>query len=161
VVGFFSSLGGKPMPPASTTKQRAALHTTQVRSRNVRHWRRFLAVLMWAEGVPVETVVQNLNVPTDPCLQPGRGRRRRRASRRGPPTRPSRRGGVGDAASGRRSTGPWLCGHRLGGAALAHRVAKHGWAAAERGMRLIVVTRTMSGAYARRTALIRARPSTP
>jgi transposase len=44
-----------------TTEQRAALQAAQVRSHNVRHWRRFQAVLLRADGVPVATVAQTLD----------------------------------------------------------------------------------------------------
>lgn len=49
------------MPLSVTAEQRAALQAAQARSRNVRHWRRFQAVLLRAEGVPVATVAQSLN----------------------------------------------------------------------------------------------------
>ncbi|HET8905397.1 MAG TPA: helix-turn-helix domain-containing protein [Ktedonobacterales bacterium] len=44
-----------------TAEQRTALHTAQARSRSVRHWRRFQAVLLRADGVPVATVAQTLD----------------------------------------------------------------------------------------------------
>lgn len=49
------------MPLTLTAEQRTALHTAQARSRNVRHWRRFQAVLLRADGVPVVTVAQTLD----------------------------------------------------------------------------------------------------
>ena len=45
------------MPLILTAEQRTALQTAQARSRNVRHWRRFQAVLLRADGVPVVPVV--------------------------------------------------------------------------------------------------------
>ncbi len=49
------------MPLTLTTEERAALHAAQVRSRKVRHWRRYQAVLLRADGVPVATVAQTLD----------------------------------------------------------------------------------------------------
>ena len=49
------------MPLKVTTEERAALQTAQGQSRNVRHWRRYQAVLLRADGVPVATVAQTLN----------------------------------------------------------------------------------------------------
>jgi transposase len=49
------------MPLRVTTEERAALQTAQAQSRNVRHWRRYQAVLLRADGVPVATVAQTLN----------------------------------------------------------------------------------------------------
>ena len=44
-----------------TADERAALQAAQARSRSVRHWRRFRAVLLRADGVPVATVARSLN----------------------------------------------------------------------------------------------------
>jgi len=49
------------MPLRMTAEQRTALQTAQARSRSVRHWRRFQAVLLRADGVPVATVARTLN----------------------------------------------------------------------------------------------------
>ncbi len=49
------------MPLTLTAEQRTALQTAQARSRSVRHWRRFQAVLLRADGVPVATVARSLN----------------------------------------------------------------------------------------------------
>jgi transposase len=49
------------MPLRLTSDQRAALRAAQAQSRNVRHWRRYQAVLLRADGVPVATVAQTLN----------------------------------------------------------------------------------------------------
>lgn len=49
------------MPVTLTAEQRRALQTAQARSRDVRHWRRFQAVLLRADGVPVATVARTLN----------------------------------------------------------------------------------------------------
>lgn len=43
-----------------TQEERAALEAAQAQSVKVRHWRRFQAVLLRAEGVPVATVAQTL-----------------------------------------------------------------------------------------------------
>ena len=43
-----------------TQEERAALEAAQARSVKVRHWRRFQAVLLRADGVPVATVAQTL-----------------------------------------------------------------------------------------------------
>ena len=48
------------MPLTLTTEQRAALVGAQVRSCTVRHWRRYQAVLLRADGVPVATVARGL-----------------------------------------------------------------------------------------------------
>lgn len=49
------------MPLSLTAEQRAALQAAQARSRTVRHWRRYQAVLLRADGVPVATVARTLN----------------------------------------------------------------------------------------------------
>lgn len=49
------------MPLTVTTEERAALHAAQGHSRTVRHWRRYQAVLLRADGVPVATVAQTLD----------------------------------------------------------------------------------------------------
>ena len=49
------------MPLTLTADERAALHAAQARSRTVRHWRRFQAVLLRAERVPVATIAQTLD----------------------------------------------------------------------------------------------------
>jgi transposase len=49
------------MPLSVTTDERAALHAAQAQSRTVRHWRRYQAVLLRADGVPVATVAQTLD----------------------------------------------------------------------------------------------------
>jgi transposase len=49
------------MPLTLTTDERAALQAVQARSRNVRHWRRYQAVLLRADGAPVATVAQTLD----------------------------------------------------------------------------------------------------
>jgi transposase len=49
------------MPLSLTADQRVALQTGQARSRSVRHWRRYQAVLLRADGVPVATVARTLN----------------------------------------------------------------------------------------------------
>src|SRR5258708_35425704 len=61
MVGWSPRAGGKPMPLTLTADERAALHAAQVRSRTVRHWRRFQAVLLRAERVPVATIAQTLD----------------------------------------------------------------------------------------------------
>jgi transposase len=49
------------MPLRLSGEERAALQAAQAQSRNVRHWRRYQAVLLRANGVPVATVAQTLN----------------------------------------------------------------------------------------------------
>jgi transposase len=44
-----------------TAEERAALHAAQAHSRAVRHWRRFQAVVLRADGMPVATVARTLN----------------------------------------------------------------------------------------------------
>jgi transposase len=44
-----------------TAEQRAAVEAAQRASRNVRHWKRFQAVLLRAEGTPVTVVAQTLD----------------------------------------------------------------------------------------------------
>jgi len=44
-----------------TTDERAALHAAQRQCQTVRHWRRFQAVLLRAEGVPVALIAQSLD----------------------------------------------------------------------------------------------------
>src|SRR5260221_7817725 len=61
MVGWSPRAGGKPMPLTLTADEHAALHAAQVRSRTVRHWRRFQAVLLRAERVPVATIAQTLD----------------------------------------------------------------------------------------------------
>src|SRR5260370_4612021 len=61
MVGSSPRAGGKPMPLTVTADERAALHAAQARSRTVRHWRRFQAVLLRAERVPVATIAQTLD----------------------------------------------------------------------------------------------------
>src|SRR5258707_4731129 len=61
MVGWSPQAGGKPMPLTVTADERAALHAAQARSRTVRHWRRFQAVLLRAERVPVATIAQTLD----------------------------------------------------------------------------------------------------
>lgn len=48
------------MPLRLNTEERSALLTAQGQSRNVRHWRRYQAVLLRAAGVPVKQVAQAL-----------------------------------------------------------------------------------------------------
>jgi transposase len=48
-------------PLTLTSEERLALQAAQARSRNVRHWRRYQAVLLRADRVPVATVAQTLN----------------------------------------------------------------------------------------------------
>lgn len=43
-----------------TAEQRAELETAQRQSRNVRHWKRYQAVLLRAEGTPVAVVARTL-----------------------------------------------------------------------------------------------------
>lgn len=45
---------------AMTAAQRAALETAQRQSKNVRHWKRYQAVLLRADGTPVAVVAQTL-----------------------------------------------------------------------------------------------------
>ena len=45
---------------AMTAEQRTELETAQRRSRNVRHWKRYQAVLLRAEGMPLALVAQTL-----------------------------------------------------------------------------------------------------
>jgi transposase len=45
---------------AMTEEQRAAVEAAQRQSRNVRHWKRYQAVLLRAEGTPVAVVAQTL-----------------------------------------------------------------------------------------------------
>src|SRR5258708_29991483 len=61
MVGWSPLGGGKPMPRTWTADARAALDGAQARSRTVRHWRRFQAVLLRAERVPVATIAQTLD----------------------------------------------------------------------------------------------------
>src|SRR5258708_39192757 len=61
MVGWSPRAGGKPMPLTLTADEHAALHAAQARSRTVRHWRRFQAVLLRAERVPVATIAQTLD----------------------------------------------------------------------------------------------------
>jgi transposase len=49
------------MPLKLTTEERAALRAAQAQSRKVRHWRRYQAVLLRADSVPVAIVAQTLN----------------------------------------------------------------------------------------------------
>lgn len=49
------------MPLSLTAEERAALQAAQTRNRTVRHWRRFQAVLLRADGVPVATMARTLN----------------------------------------------------------------------------------------------------
>jgi transposase len=49
------------MPLTLTADERAVLHAAQARSRTVRHWRRFQAVLLRAERVAVATIAQTLD----------------------------------------------------------------------------------------------------
>ena len=51
------------MPLTLTQEERAALEAGQQRSSRVRHWRRFQAVLLRADGVPVATVARTLDCP--------------------------------------------------------------------------------------------------
>jgi transposase len=44
-----------------TAEERAALHAAQAHSRAVRHWRRFQAVLLRADGMPIATVARTFN----------------------------------------------------------------------------------------------------
>jgi hypothetical protein len=46
------------MPLTSTAEQRTALQAAQVRSRTVLHWRRYQAVLLCSDGVPIVTVAR-------------------------------------------------------------------------------------------------------
>ena len=48
------------MPLTVSQSERAALATAQQQSRNVRHWRRYQAVLLRAEGMAVKQVAQSL-----------------------------------------------------------------------------------------------------
>jgi transposase len=43
-----------------TAEQRAAVETAQRQSRNVRHWKRYQAVLLRADGMPLAVVAQTL-----------------------------------------------------------------------------------------------------
>jgi transposase len=45
---------------AMTAEQRAEVETAQRRSRNVRHWKRYQAVLLRADGMPLALVAQTL-----------------------------------------------------------------------------------------------------
>ncbi len=45
---------------AMTAEQRTELEMAQRQSRNVRHWKRYQAVLLRADGMPVATVAQTL-----------------------------------------------------------------------------------------------------
>jgi transposase len=45
---------------AMTAEERAELETAQRQSRNVRHWKRYQAVLLRADGTPVAVVAQTL-----------------------------------------------------------------------------------------------------
>lgn len=49
------------MPLTLIAEERAVLQAAQARSRSVRHWRRFQAVLLRADGVPVAMVARTLN----------------------------------------------------------------------------------------------------
>lgn len=48
------------MPVTLSAAERAALAGAQRQSRNVRHWRRYQAVLLRGEGMPVKQVAQSL-----------------------------------------------------------------------------------------------------
>ena len=48
------------MPLTLTAAERAALQAAQAQSRAIRHWRRYQAVLLRADGVPVATIAQTL-----------------------------------------------------------------------------------------------------
>jgi transposase len=48
------------MPLRLSSEERAGLRAAQAHSRNVRHWRRYQAVLLRADGVAVATVAQTL-----------------------------------------------------------------------------------------------------
>ena len=48
------------MPLTLRVGERAALQAAQARSGAVRHWRRYQAVLLRAEGVPIATIAQTL-----------------------------------------------------------------------------------------------------
>jgi hypothetical protein len=48
------------MPLTLTAAERAALQAAQAQSRAIRHWRRYPAVLLRAEGGPVATIAQTL-----------------------------------------------------------------------------------------------------
>src|SRR5215510_5405308 len=50
-----------PMPLPLTAEQRTALQTAQARSRAVRHWRRYQAVLLRADGMLVKDVARVLS----------------------------------------------------------------------------------------------------
>jgi hypothetical protein len=43
-----------------SAEERAALTAAQQQSRNVRHWRRYQAILLRAAGVPVQQVAHSL-----------------------------------------------------------------------------------------------------
>ncbi len=45
---------------AMTAAQRAEVETAQRQSRNVRHWKRYQAVLLGADGMPLTVVAQTL-----------------------------------------------------------------------------------------------------
>ena len=67
------------MPLTLTTAQRAALVAalvaTRVHSRTVRHWQRYQAVLLWADGVPVASVARDATPSRSGChlpMPPGR-----------------------------------------------------------------------------------------
>jgi transposase len=49
------------MPLTLSADERRALQVAQARSHIVRHWRRYQAVLLRGEGVPVATIAQALN----------------------------------------------------------------------------------------------------
>jgi hypothetical protein len=46
------------MPLTMTVDERAALQAAQAHRRAVRHWRRYQAVLLRADGVPIATIAQ-------------------------------------------------------------------------------------------------------
>ncbi len=48
------------MPVTLSAAERAALAGAQRQSRNIRHWRRYQAVLLRGEGMPVKQVAQSL-----------------------------------------------------------------------------------------------------
>ncbi len=96
------------MPLTVTREERAALEAAQGRSRVVRHWRRYHAVLLRADGMAVtevaralsctETSVSNWTAAWRTAGVAGRGGGGR-APGQGPLSRPGRGGGVGRAAA--------------------------------------------------------------
>src|SRR5258708_2873746 len=118
-----------------TEEERRALEAAQAKSRAVRHWRRYQAVLLRADGLEVAEVARVLRcTETSVCnwtaaWRGGGGAGRAEGGH--PGTAPclgphGGRGGSARAAGRRRPTGTWLRRHRLDGPFAAHRAGAAG-----------------------------------